>query len=164
MGRMTEFFNSYCQFDAGLAKLLGFTQLEYAYAMSAAIIAMAVAFILSWRTYWGVLARHGFSKRVSHMAEWFVGATAAFNVAVVMARAYGREFIACPYDLVVTLVATVPAFVIAYIIHWYAGNKGSARDMLFYVSAPVAAEVALGSRTLAHEVIRVGLWLIKAAT
>jgi hypothetical protein len=98
------------------------------------------------------------------MAEWFVGATAAFNVTVVMARAYGRDIIACPYDVIVTLVATVPAFLIAYIIHWYAGNKGSARDLLVYVSAPIAAEVALGSRALAHEVIRIGLWALKAAT
>jgi hypothetical protein len=161
---MGELINNFCQFDAGMAKFFGFTSLQYAYALSAAIIAMAVMFILSWRTYWGVLARHGFSKRVSHMAEWFVGAAAAFNVAVVMARAYGREIIACPYDVLVTLVATVPAFLIAYVIHWYAGNKGSARDMLVYVSAPVAAQVALASRPLANEVIRIGLTLLKAAT
>jgi hypothetical protein len=161
---MTELINNFCHFDEGMAKLFGLTALNYAYAISLAIVAMTVAFIMAWRTYWSVLRAQGFSHRISGMAEWFVVGVALFNISVVMSRAYGREIVSCPYDVLITVAATAPAFLIGYISHWYAGNKGSIRDFLVYVSAPVAAEVAFGSRAIANEVIRIGFWLFKAAT
>lgn len=161
---MLEFLRDYCHVDAGMAQFFGLTALEYAYAISLAIVVMTIVFIAGWRTYWGLLRAQGFEQRIPQMAELFVLGVAAFNIAVVMSRAYGRELISCPNDLFVTLAVTVPVFFIGYISHWIMGYRASIRDFLVYVSAPTAAVVAFGSRAIANEVIGLGLWAFKAAT
>lgn len=137
-----------CSTDSYVAKGLGLTSAQFAFAKGALLALFLVPVFMAWWFAWPRLRANGFSKPVWRVGIYLLAAVTAFQIGEALAEPLLGPVIPCPYDA--TGIAVVSALVLygLYCFHLGRGNRGSFASFLMLIAGPLFGEVALNSRAL----------------